>query len=302
MPTGAPSQAQTAGLAGLTGLFSGIGGELKRRQDDERQAYLKSLDPNAGLARERLDLDREKFEQSRKMLGGAGGDGTVPFGLLFGLEQNNPLYNLPVGTKQAPFIAAQGIKGKSPSVEESKRQTDAQQMLAIGKSLGEQWKAYDMQKGSVGQAVKGKLADVLPGQVSQRIMDQKFKVIDDTKQILSETALRIATGAATNPSEVSTYKKFLPSPGDTPDVAANLINNFFTRVNLRAGAVADRLEAQGRLKDAAEHRKRVKEQLDAVKSQIIQDIGGGVKVPGVGTAPGSQPKSKAASRLDSLGL
>lgn len=301
MPTSHPSQAQTAALAGLTGLFGGMSGELKRQQAD-KDAYLKSInDPDAALKRERLDLDREKFEQSRKLLGG-GGEGTVPFGLLFGLEQENPLYNLPVGAKQAPYIAASGIKGKAPSIEESKRQTEAEQMLTIGKSFGEQWKGFGLGKGTAGQAVKGFAANILPGQVSQRTMDPKYKVLDDTKQILSETALRIATGAATNPSEVVAYKKFLPEPGDAPAVAANKINNFFNRVNQRAGAVASRLEVQGRAKDAAAYRKSVQEQLDAVKFQILQDVGGGVQVPGVGAAPGTAPKSKAASRLDNLGL
>lgn len=291
MPTSAPSQAQTAGLAGLSGLFSGIAAGQKHKQEMDKAAYLKSIDPSAQYKQARLKLDQDRFNQFRAMYGG--GDGTKPLGELLLLEPDDPRYFVPVPLKQQAGITVAGIKAGAPSVEESKKIAQAGQMAAVGTSLGQQWKEFGLQKGSLGQSLRGAAAGALPGQISQRLMDPKYKVYDDTKKILSETALRIATGAATNPSEIAAYKAMLPEPGDAPAVATNKINNFFTRANEALEGTSVRLESQGFVQQAQKQRKESRGKLEKLRMQMLQDFGGApspTQVPTQAPASGGGPR------------
>lgn len=296
MPTSAPSQAQIAGLSGLSGLFSGISkaGDAEAAQ---KAAYLKMLnDPRLPMQREGLDIRREELDVRRQNSSGSGGGGQpMLFGQIYGLPEDDPRYKILVPGKQVASIAAQSFTSAKPSAGEQKATSDSEQMFQLAVELGKQWKEFGFNAPSAGQAVGGKFAQYAPGQISQRLAPEKYTQFDNTKKILSETALRIATGAATNPSEVAVYKSMLPEPGDSPQIAANKINNFLSRAEVKAEDTARRLETQGRKRDADAHRKMTGERLVKLKQQLVMDFGGAPAAPpsAAPSAGGSDLAAKA---------
>lgn len=307
MPTSPPSQLQT-GIGGLlTGLATGIGNERKAQQ---QAAYQQAMfGQQQALADKKNQFTSEQNELNRSVkerVAGMAGGGEYKLGQLLGLDVNDPRYNIAVTSKQAPMITVQGLNATKPSAGESKNTDDAFQMATLGSKLGKQWKKFGFDKGTGGQAAAGLVAERVPSRFSQHIVDPNYTDFDNTKKLLSETALRVATGAATNDGEIKTYHAFLPEPGDTPQIASGKIDNFFTRVSLRGDDTARRLESQGLTRQAAAHRKNVSDKLSAMKAQMMMDFGAApTPTPTTAPAPGAnpiKPPSKGAARLAANGF
>ncbi len=299
-----PSQAQT----GLGALITGLGkGYSQAGEEQAKNAYAQALFGQKQKLQSDKDAfasqENEKNRVARERLAAGAGGGATEFGVLFGLDPSDPRYHISVSAKQAPMVAAQSFGAAKPSPAEQKATSDAEQMAGLGAELGKQWKDFGFGAGEAAQGVGGKVAQYVPGQIAQRVAPEKYTKFDNTKKILSETALRISTGAATNPSEVAVYKSMLPEPGDSPSIAANKINNFFLRANSRGEQAAARLETQGLKREAAAHRKNATEKLDKLKQQMLLDFGGDVQ-PTATTlqAPATGGSAKHLSRIDSLGL
>lgn len=73
----------------------------------------------------------------------------------------------------------------------------------------------------------------------------KTKKYQNQKEVISETWLRAATGAAAPDPEVKRYASFLPDPSDPPEVAQNRLDTFFTKISARAQGRAKAIELEG---------------------------------------------------------
>jgi len=210
------------------------------------------------------------------------GAGAYNLGMLLGLDPNDPRANIPVGSKAAPGIVAQGVGMARPTAEQSASMAEAGQMAELGGKLGEQWKASGFNAPSGTQAAKGFAAGLLPGSISQRTLGPEYTQFQDTKSILSEVALRAATGAAAPTEEKKQYAGYLPDPGDSPDIARNKIDNFFGRIKAKANATATGLEAQGLKTQADYYRRTVIQDMERQKQDLLRAFIGAERKQGGG--------------------
>jgi hypothetical protein len=283
-----PSQAQTGLGALITGLASGYG--------DEKAAQRKSAYDQAlfGQKAEEKELDRQV------KLKIAGGGGTMELGPLIGLAPNDPRYKIPVPINKAGSTVVAGMSAAKPSVGEESASNEFS--LAAGQfgDLAEKWKKAGFGEGTKKQAAGGLLTRVLPGQVSQRTVGPEYKEYNDSASFLAETALRAATGAATNPSEIKEYRGYMPEPGDLPEVAYGKAKRFVEKLRIRNNKHADRLEQQGLVRDA----KRVRDNTNAVVREIQTSVlplfGAPAPTPGAVPPPGGG--SAGDAQLKAMGL
>lgn len=304
----APSQLQTGLLRGLSGLAKGFSegyGQESTRQEDFNQKRMlqEALDkrkredddakwnrdsvPNSLLSKLALEQTGQTLpEEGRSptplataLIGAgsreriAGGDGNVTLGQLW---PNAPehLKNYPVPAKQRIPTIMQIPNITKPNEGEATKASQDREIMDLTKDLGRQWKVGGLGKGTVKEAGKGLISRFLPGQISQRTAGPEYTNYQNTRAMTSEVALRAATGAATNPSEVSFYQGRLPEPGDKPEVAIQKINDWMGRLLSRNEQKAVQLESRGLAPDAAALRARGQKLLNQVKTQLLQDFGG----------------------------
>lgn len=237
------------------------------------------------LGEEERQAKAEEARVLRSMRSAPPAKNYVRYGDIFP-DAPEALQNRPIAESQAFALAPQISQLPKLSAEESKTGSEAQEIFGLGKSAAEQWKKAGMGTGTLKEAVKGIGASLLPGQIAQRVVGPEFSKYQNTRAMLSEVALRAATGAATNPSEVKFYQGRLPEPGDTPEIAAGKINDFFGRVISRTEQTAKGYEARGLNKAAAKHRQNVIGQLMFLRDEMLKDFG---------SAPGSSQKSATSA-------
>lgn len=255
MPGFLNAQAGAGILGGLErGLYRGAEMAERRRQFDEMQAYRNAmLGAKSGRGGGAQGLTFEEIDPN--VAGTAAGKMFIP-------------------GKSVPSVYYQGAQFAKPTAEEKAETGEALQVATFGEQLGKQWKESGFQEGSGKQAVGGMVEKVLPGQISQRVMSPKYKEFGDTKRIMSEVALRAATGASAPPAEVQTYMGFLPEPGDKASVATNKINNFYDRLTKKVEARALLMESQGLDNQAKKIREVVIANFENARAKSLESFSG----------------------------
>lgn len=256
---------------GLGGFATALGSyaDMKRRQRENTPIYSAA---DFGISNAPADFKVSRAEALSLLKGGNFGGGYT-LGDIVPALQGTPQGSIPVGAKAAPGLAVQGMAVTKPTAEEAKGAAETQQLANLGKQLASRWKESGFGTGETGEAVRGVAAALLPGQIAQRTAGPQFAKYENTKSLLSETALRVATGAAAPEEEKRQYAAYLPTPGDTPEIAAGKVDDFFNRLQSKAESKAQEYEMRGLPQLAAQHRASSVAQLSNLRRELAGAFG-----------------------------
>jgi len=177
----------------------------------------------------------------------------------------NPAEKADFFTKLALARASSQQKQTKPvdlNAEETKRVMDAAQSAGGLAGVGREFKASKIgETPSVGRVLKGLPLIGQGGWISgplDKIMPDTTAYLNKARQQV-EGDLRAATGAAAPESEVKTYMSFMPQPGDTDELAAKKLEDYYSKLRQKVEGVAAVKEAQGDYRGAQMIRQNMKQ-------------------------------------------